>query len=743
MDPGYASTAHSTELPVPAQPGPLAVLLPLPLTGPYDYLPATSETIVTGSYVEVPLGPRRLRGVVWGKGRGDVAAAKMKQIAACFDLPPMPESCRRFIDWVAAYTVSPPGAVLRMAISVPQAFDKPKPSLAFLHNPEPAKTAEGGAPKLTAARRRVLAIAADGFARTAAELAREAGCGVAVIHGLANAGLLEAVTRPETSIEQPDPAAGTRPTLSAEQEQAAGQLRANISAGYSVTLLDGVTGSGKTEVYFEAIATCLEHGRQALVLLPEISLTPQFLARFTRRFGAAPLEWHSDIPYAQKRQTWRAVARGEARVIVGARSALFLPFPALGLIVVDEEHEPAFKQEDGVVYQARDMAVARAFLGALPIVLVSATPSLESAINAETGRYQRVVLQARHGGRLPQIDLLDLRQDKPPPRRWLSPALCTAISETLARGEQAMLFLNRRGYAPLTLCRACGERLQCADCSAWLVEHRLAGRLICHHCGYTLRQPEHCPSCGAAGQFAACGPGAERIAEEALTLFPECQPMLLTSDTLQGPQSMRAAMQEIEAGTVNLLIGTQVMAKGHHFPLLTLVGVVDADLGLSGGDLRAAERTYQMLHQVSGRAGRSERPGRVILQSYMPEHPVMTALAAGDRDGFLALEAEQRRLFRQPPFTRLVALVVSGRDQDQVDATARALGHTAPSGDGLEVLGPAPAPLALLRGRHRRRLLLKASRTLPAQALVRGWLGRVNIPNAVRVQVDVDPHSFL
>ncbi|MBT7666399.1 MAG: primosomal protein N', partial [Rhodospirillaceae bacterium] len=475
-----------------------------------------------------------------------------------------------------------------------------------------------------------------------------------------------------------------------------------------------------------------------------IGLTAQWLARFETRFGAPPLAWHSDLGTARRRLTWRAVAQGRAKVVVGARSALFLPYTDLGLIIVDEEHDGAFKQEDGVIYHARDMAVLRASLGEIPIVLVSATPSLESRVNVETGRYDTLHLPNRIGtAELPRIEAVDMRAEALTESRWISETLITAMNETFARGEQVLLFLNRRGYAPLTLCRACGYRIQCPNCTAWMVEHRFHGRLQCHHCGHNQRQPDACPDCGAEDALVACGPGVERLGEEVEALFPDVSRMLIASDTVRGPEAAAEAIRQIAEGEVSLIIGTQIVAKGHHFPMLTLVGVIDADLGLQGGDLRAAERTYQMLHQVAGRSGRAQRPGRALLQTYMPEHPVMGALISGDRDSFMDQEEEARRNQGLPPFGRLVALIISGRDEAQVSETARNLARAAPRQADVDILGPAPAPLSLLRGRFRHRLLLKCQRSVNASALARAWVDQVDYPNQVRVAIDVDPYSFL
>jgi primosomal protein N' (replication factor Y) len=714
----------------------------LPLAGAYDYRAAADLGLERGDFVIVPLGKREVIGVVWGEGSGDVGGAKLRDVAARLEAPPLPEVLCQFVEWVAQYTMSPPGAVLAMAMRVPAALEPPRGIAAWRRSDDAALLA---GLRLTPERQRVLDVLADGPPRPTAELAREAGVGVGVVKALATARALLQVELPPPPVFAAPDAERAGPTLSAPQATAAATLANRVAAGgFSVTTLDGVTGAGKTEVYFEAIAQALRSGRQALVLLPEIALGAQWLDRFTARFDVRPAQWHSDLTMAERRVAWRAIARGEARVVVGARSALFLPYPELGLIVVDEEHDAAYKQEDGVIYQARDMAVVRARLTEIPIVLVSATPSLETVQNVAGGRYAALHLPDRHGGaQLPLISAIDLRTDKPPRQNWLSPSLRQALNETLAAGEQALLFLNRRGYAPLTLCRACGHRLQCPRCTAWLVEHRLVGRLQCHHCGFQVPFPSSCPSCKAEGMLAACGPGVERLSEEVAALLPTARTAVMTSDTITGPLAAAELIRRVQDHAVDLLIGTQMIAKGHHFPMLTLVGVVDADLGLHGGDLRAAERTYQLLHQVAGRAGRADRPGRVLLQTYEPGHPVMQALVAGDRDRFLESEAADRRSAGMPPFGRLAALILAGPDAETVDGAARTLARNAPRGDGIEVLGPAPAPLAILRGRHRRRFLLKCRRDIAPQPLLRSWLAPVKLPGSVRLQIDIDPYSFL
>jgi len=724
------------------------VLLPLPLDGAYDYIAPVKWDIAPGSFVAVPLGNRVVAGVVWGAGKADgIPAPRLKQIDRVLDVPCMPEALRRFVDWVATYYLTPPGAVLRMTMSVGEALLPPRPITAYALA-ESGRTAIDDAEAvkhLTAARRRVLRELLDGPPRPASELARMAGCGAGVVRGLIDRGLLQRVSLPSQPSRMLPDWRRSGVALSADQQQAARLLEQKLAAnGFTVTLLDGVTGSGKSEVYFAAVAAALARGRQVLVLLPEIALSAQFLARFQARFGASPAEWHSDLSHAERRAAWRDIAEKRAMVVVGARSALFLPFADLGLVVVDEEHDGSFKQEDGVIYHARDMAVVRGSLARIPVVLASATPSLETIVNVEQGRYDCVRLPDRHGGAvLPSIRAIDLRHDKPARQRFLAPALLEAIGATLAVREQTLLFLNRRGYAPLTLCHACGHRMQCPNCTSWLVEHRFLGRLQCHHCGHAEMLPKYCPSCAAPGALAACGPGVERLAEEVASHFPGARVAVMASDTLSGPRAAATLVEAIEGHNIDILIGTQIVAKGHHFPMLTLVGVIDADLGLAGGDLRAAERTYQLLHQVAGRAGRAERPGMVFLQTFMPEHPVMRALVSGDRDRFLAEETAARRRHAMPPFGRLAALIIAAPDDETADFAAAAFARAAPQMPGLQVLGPAPAPLAILRTRHRRRFLVKAGKAIAIQPVLRDWLGRVKIPSSVRVQLDIDPYSFL
>ena len=716
------------------------VLLPLAVDGPYTYGAPENLSLPAGTFVQVPLGPRLLVGVVWERdeSRPDPAPAKLRMIEAVLPAPPMRADLRKFVDWIAAYTLSPPGQVLRMCLRVGEALGPEKTRTGYrLAGPLPAR--------MTPARTRVVEVVQDGFARTGPELAAAAGVGTSVVAGLAKAGTLETVALPGfKAFGTPD--AGHNPaTLSDDQAQAASRLRALVTAQNSATvLLDGVTGSGKTQVYFEAVAEALLQGKQALILLPEIALTTEFLARFEERFGVAAAEWHSAMTRRARERVWRGVASGSAKVVIGARSALYLPFADLGVIVVDEEHEAAFKQSEGVTYHGRDMAVLRGRLAGAPVVLATATPSLETHVNAQSGKYERLVLPSRHGGAaLPDISLIDLRAEPPARDAWLAPSLVAAIAETVDRGEQALVFLNRRGYAPLTLCRKCGHRFACPNCDAWLVEHRFIRQLKCHHCGFSRAVAKACPACGEADMLVACGPGVERINEEVTGLFPDARIAIMSSDRLHGVGEARALMQAIKAREFDIIVGTQLVAKGHHFPHLSLVGVVDADFGLNHGDPRAAERTYQLMHQVAGRAGREQRRGRVMLQTHMPDHPVLAALVSGERDAFYACEAELRKSAGLPPFGRLAGVLVSAPDKARALATARALTKALPAHPAIQVLGPAEAPIAVLRGRHRVRFLLKAQAKAPVQDFLRTWLAQVPARGGVRISVDIDPTNFL
>ena len=721
------------------------VLVPVALDRAYSYRVPDGLALAPGDIVSVPLGAREATGVVWTENpKPDIRLDnRLKDIDQKLEFPPLKPELRSFVDWVANYTVNSRGMVLRMCLRMGEHLGEERERVGV--------RLAGAAPqRLTPARERVLALLADGMLRGKSEAARESGVSAGVVDGLIDEGTLQTVVLPpEPVAEQPDPDFA-QPEFSAAQRAAADALKATVAkGGYTVTLLDGVTGSGKTEVYFEAVADTVRSGKQSLILMPEIALTAQFLDRFAARFGTRPAEWHSELTPRRRARSWAAVAKGDASVVVGARSALFLPYADLGLIIVDEEHDPAYKQEDGVHYHARDMAVVRGHIAKIPIVLSSATPSVESEANARRARYQRVALPERFGGqRLPSIEAIDLRVASPPRGRFISPVLAGEVKTALERREQALLFLNRRGYAPLTLCRTCGFRFSCPNCAAWLVDHRFRKQLVCHHCGFAMPHPANCPKCSAQDSFVACGPGVERLEEEVRELFPEARVLVLSSDLVATVERMREEFAEIAAGRFDVIIGTQLVAKGHNFPMLNLVGVVDGDLGLSNGDPRAAERTFQLLHQVVGRAGRDAGIGRGFLQTHQPDHPVMRALIAQDREAFYDAEIELREKTHYPPFGRLASIVVSGADKHETMAYARELARAAPinenAKEGVRVLGPAEAPLALVRGRHRMRLLLKAARNYDLSAYLRRMLAKApKRRGTIKLDIDVDPQSFL
>jgi primosomal protein N' (replication factor Y) len=695
-------------------------------------------TLARGDQVAVPLGPRTVWGVVKALEEPEPTARPLKPVLEKIDVPPLPETTLAFVEWAARWQIAPPGDPLAIAL---RGLRSQPP------RPERRIVATGDRPqKLTPARERVLEVAVAG-APSASALALSAGVSTGVVKALIEDGALAVVeeTTPRP-FPEPDPD-HARPRLNRSQAAAASGLEDLIDeGGFRAALLDGITGSGKTEVYLEAVAHALEADPEAqvLVLLPEIALTQAVIARFEHRFGATPAEWHSAVSPPRRRRVWEAAASGGARIVVGARSALFLPFRSLRLIVVDEEHDGSYKQDDGFIYQARDLAVARARIEGAAVVLASATPSLETLWNAEQGRYRWLRLDARHGEAvLPTVELVDLREHPPEPGRWLSAPLVEAVAETFARRQQSLLFLNRRGYAPVVVCRVCGHRMTAPDTDSWLVEHRYTGRLVCHLTGFSMKKPDRCPACGAPHSLVSVGPGVERVEEEVRQLFPEMRIAVFSSDTAPDAESARALVRAMTEHEIDLLVATQAAAKGHNFPMLTLVGVVDADLGLKGGDLRAGERTFQLLTQTAGRAGRAAHPGRALIQTWAPEHPVMQALKAQDRDAFVEAESAERRSTGLPPYGRLAALILSSPDPAALEAGARALAQAIPNAEGAEVYGPADAPLALLRGRRRKRFLVRADRGVDLQGLVGAWLKRVKLPGSVRLVVDVDPYSFL
>jgi primosomal protein N' (replication factor Y) len=717
------------------------VLVPVALDQTYSYRVPAGTELAPGDLVAVPLGARgECMGVVWADNATPNPRLhnRMKDVTGKLDVPALKGELRSFVDWVADYTLSPRGMVLRMALRMGQHLGPERERVGVrLGGPPPVR--------MTPARLRVLHLFADGLTRAKGDAAREAGVSAGVIDGLIDEGALVTVVLPPAPVALPPDPDFRKPDFVLTQLAAADALRTIVDqGGATVTLLDGVTGSGKTEVYFEAVAENIRKKRQTLILMPEIALTGQSLDRFTQRFGVRPAEWHSQVSPRTRQRTWAAVAANEVSVVVGARSALFLPYADLGLIIVDEEHDPAYKQEDGAHYHARDMAVVRGRVAKIPVVLASATPSVESEVNARRGRYKRIQLPERFGGQhMPMIEAIDMRRESPPRGRFISPRLAEAVQTALERKEQALLFLNRRGYAPLTLCRACGFRLQCPHCDAWLVDHRFKRRLVCHHCGFAMPPPAECPQCHATESFAPIGPGVERLEHEAAELFPGSRILVLSSDLVESMERLQQELEDVAEGRFDIVIGTQLVAKGHHFPKLNLVGIVDADLGLGNGDPRAGERTFQLLHQVVGRAGREEGRGVGLLQTHQPEHPVMKALISGDREAFYSSEIELREKTGYPPFGRLASLIVTANERHAAESYARSLAGCAPKDEQVRVLGPAEAPVAVVRGRHRFRLLVKSPRGFDLSTYLRHWLSAApKTRGNVRLEVDVDPQSF-
>ncbi len=693
-----------------------------------------------GDFVEVPLGPRKVIGVVWGKGEGKFDPARIRSVYRVLDVPPMRAELRSFLMRAADYTLTPMAAMLRLATRAPGLGDPPSMKKVFVLGAAIPN-------QMTEARFRVVEALRrfGGAAVTLSELAEEAGCGPSVVKGLVKLGV---VLEQDAPRDLPYPALNpvTNTRLAGDQIAAGDALVAIVAqGGYSGTLLKGVTGSGKTEVYLEAVAECLRRGRQALVLLPEISLTADFINRVQARFGAKPAEWHSGVTMTERRRLWRMVGQGEAGFVVGARSALFLPFQDLGLIVVDEEHDTSYKQEEGVFYNARDMAVLRAAIVGAPIILASATPCLETWANVEAGKYGRLDLGARFGAaEMPDMQAIDMRDQKLAANAWISPKLAAEVAKRIERKEQSLLFLNRRGFAPITLCRACGHQVGCDDCDARMVEHRFLNRLQCHQCGATKPIPTECPACKVVGKMAPVGPGVERLAEEVVALFPEARVAVLSSDLFGSARALKEQIVAIAEGAADIIIGTQIVAKGHNFPLLTLVGVIDADLGLQGSDLRAAERTFQLMRQVAGRAGRSDKPGTALMQTFQPEHPVIRAILGGDEEAFWRAEATERRMAGVPPYGRMAGIILSSPDVAQVfDFGAELARRDGPLRKiGAQVYGPAPAPIARVRGRHRVRLLVKAEKGVALQAALAEWVAQLRLPNNLRLSIDIDPQSF-
>ena len=723
------------------------VLIPNVVNTGYDYRLTADADI--GQFVRVSVMNRHYIGVVFGFGDSGLAPEKIKNVAEIYPQKLSVDDLS-WIQKMSAWTLMTSGAVLRLIINVPDAFLPPRIEPLYNFNFD----ADG---KITENRQMVMDAYSsnDNTPMTINDLRNIAHVGPSVINTMIKRGLL---TLCETRVVESNEFNYTyRDTgnvvLNDEQSAAAHAIGAAVdSGGFSVHVLDGITGSGKTQVYFDSVLRAYNAGKSVLLMMPEIALTAQFMTRFQHRFGAPPVVWHSNLTAARRREIWRGVLDKKIKIVVGTRSALFLPWQDLGLIVVDEEHDSSYKQEDMGNYHARDMAILRAKIAGFPIVLASATPSAETLHNVNVGKYKILKLTSRFGGaQLPAISTIDLRESRPTDymlpdndisqHGCLSPALCDAITETLNAHQQVMLFINRRGFAPITQCRKCGWVATCPDCSVGMTYHKRLGKLLCHMCGRTMPLPQKCPEC--ANEISMFGAGLERIEQEVHARFPNAKTALVSSDTIMTRQTLERLVEKMEKGEIDIVIGTQILAKGHHFPNLTLVGVVDSDMGLFGTDFRAPEHTFQQLFQVAGRAGRGEFPGRVLLQTYQPTNPVLTAICNCDRDSFMNTDMAARRAAQMPPFGQLIALVIEGEKEATLKSFCDALAAAAPKLNGGKIMGPIAAQIYQIRNWYRMRFLIAGGESANLQPIVKNWLATVRVPANIRIKIDVNPQNFM
>ncbi len=717
----------------------VGVLPSAPIDNLLDYRVSSTEVGI-GVFVVVPLGPRKVIGVVWDKGKGDFDLSKTRSIIKVLDVPRLDNTFRLFLEKVSEYNlISLPLALARLT-RLPEPTEAPQTEKYCLW--------DGVIPKkMTPTREKVFNVLKPGKEVLIKGILAQTGVGIDVLKRLNSGGYLQFSEKVLSDKPPTFNLLGNTVELNYEQKNATDTIfRFMADEEFAPILLKGVPGAGKTEVFLEVIARTLGEGKQVLVLLPEIALTAQIIKRFKDRFGVTPFEWHSSVNKVQKRKIWRMAGQGTARLVVGARSALFLPFINLGLIVVDEEHDSSFKQDAGIIYNARDMAVLRASLSKATIILVSATPSLESLVNVAKGKYKRIDLLTRFGeASLPEIGIIDMKGEAETSGKWVSGALIKEISDRLQKGEQSLLFLNRRGYAPITVCANCGNQVGCTDCDARLVEHRYFNEMICHQCGTRSAIPKECPDCGAVGMMVPLGPGIERLAEEVKSIFKEARIEVLSSDLMETPDQLKDTLEKIALGKADIIIGTQIIAKGHNFPYLTLVAVIDADIGLQGGDFRAAERTFQIIRQVTGRSGRAKIPGIALLQTWNPDHPVIQAITSNDDEAFWETESREREVTGSPPFSQYIGVIVSGKNLDDVEGFSLALARDSQPllDEDFELFGPAPAPITRIQGRVRYRLLIKAEKSLRVQRAIRLWLNQFKIPGNIRLTIDVDPQRFL
>ena len=736
----------------------VAVLVSGPFNEPFDYtVESKKDGVCIGQVVLVPFGKRKNVGIIVGEGTRAIPQEKLKRIEEIYEINPIPQPSIELIYFLANWYCAYKGLVLKMVLSPVEAITsteyKKVYKSKFLDSDE---IEEINKHKITSKRKLILDFLFKSKQAVFQEdLIDNTGVSKSILKDMTKKNLIvEELVKKQAYSNLKVPNYNKikfeiNKLLNSEQKNAVEKINVSIKKKKpDCFLLDGVPGSGKTETYFQTVKTCLDEGKQILILLPEISLTPDWEKRFHQSFSFAPLVWHSGITKTKKKQIWLSALNSSAGVIVGARSALMLPILNLGLIIVDEEHDPAFKQEEGVRYNARDMAIYKAIRSSVPIVLASATPSLETYHNMKIGKYIHLTLPKRAtGAALPDIKLIDLKANTPERGKWISSVLTNEIKSKLDNREQSLLFLNRRGYAPLTICNSCGNKIKCVNCETWLVEHRSQNTLVCHHCGYTKRISNTCDICGAEGQIKACGPGVERIEEEINQLFPEAKLTVLSSDTMKSQKTLVKTLEKIKNNKVDIIIGTQMIAKGHDFPDLKLVGIIDSDVGLSGGDLRASERSFQLLQQVSGRSGRhaidEQDKGVVFLQTYDNENPIIRAIAKNNRDDFFEKELSSRKNANMPPYGRLAAIILSSKYERKLDGFASELLRIAPLFKNVKIFGPAPAPLYFLRGKYRRRFLIKSDKTVNIQDVLLNWTNKIKTPHNVKLTIDIDPFSFM
>lgn len=720
------------------------ILLPLPVeSSVYCYrIPDYVSVPPLGIFVSVPVKSRKMIGIVWKKKIDDrMALEKIKWVSKIHWDYRLPENLVRMIRFVSAYTMSPLGAVLKLAMPAPETIVHPPYTATYsLQKPTVKCT------RLTPARKRILR-ALEPSPLQKSSLMKLSKTSKATIDRLTQLGIIRESRTLDIPRQEFPKGLDTNIALSPEQQKATDTIAKYFKTFKSI-VLDGVPGSGKTEIYFKSICQVLRDNGQVLVLLPEIALSEQWLERFAQRFGIKACVWHSKITQKNRREIWIGVAHGAIKIVVGARSALYLPFTHLGLIVVDEEHETTYKQESGVLYNTRDMAIKRASIAACPILLCSATPSLETWHNIKKRSYVHIEIPRRFSGNpSPKITLLDTTTEKMERGKYMAPTLHKHVKNTLENGLQTLLFLNRRGYAPLLVCTSCGYKFECRNCRSWLVFHQHNRKLLCHHCDYALEEPFLCLGCGSDNTFFSQGAGVERICKEVRQQHPSARTYIATSETLNTIDRTRDFLRKMERGHIDIVISTQILAKGYHFDKLTLVGVIDGDMILKGGDLRAGERTFQMLHQVIGRSGRKIAVGQAFIQTQDPENPVLTALADDKRNTFLDKELAQRRYYRQPPFARLIAIIVTDTDVIRCQKVSDMLKKKAPIIKNMRIFGPAEPYMSYLRGRYRRRFLINVSKIIDNRLLtqeIQQWIAEIKpLDRATRIQIDVDPQSFL